>query len=475
MPDNAVLQFKKIINSFSKVFNHLSLSCVAIKNEKKWVSMFTSLMLANSDDARVFAPQTIKVKSELVALFVTYPLNAFDALFDEMQSGSLSLKIGAKTERIYLNRVAAGLTSHSVSLAKLNFSHVWRPLRQYALAPEEYRPSIVLQTLGDRFYELLSQDDIGRISELLRKHKPPYNGLDGLLRFAETRHRPNSSSDQALVEIKAVLPFKIIAQEDQVFVECPKSVAPKLSILIFFSGHESKAARYSKQLPIAEASNCALVPFQIDWPSHVSQAEVHVLYDKNEIETVTIRHWASAANWRLAVDSYFDPETELLKEALSGDGQRLKSQNRSEAFEQAIVRLLTLGGVAVTWHGAIRQSGRPDLAGYCEIPGRRIALIGECTLEKPSAKLDALKSRLGAVRLLAGDSVEILPVVFTACDPIQVDYRSAAKEGIALVGKNEVAWLLELIERNAKLPEIIKQIENSRFVNDLPGIARWGE
>jgi hypothetical protein len=430
-------------------------------------------MLSNSDDARVLAPQTIKAKAELVGLFATYPLNDFDALFEEIQSGSLSLKVGTKNQKIHLNRVAAGLKSQSVTLARLSFSNVWRPLRQYAPNPQEYRASLVLQALGDRFYELLSPDDMARISELLRNRKSPFNGLDGLLRFAETSHRPNTSSDQALVEIKAVLPFKIITEGDQMFVECPKSVASKLSILVFFSGHESKTVRSSKQSPIAGRANCVLVQFKIDWPANVSQAEVHVLYDKNEIETVTIHHWASAANWRIAVDSYFDPETRLLKEALDGNGQRLKSQNRSEAFEQAIVRLLTLGGIAATWHGAIRQSGRPDLAGYCEIPGRRIALIGECTLEKPSAKLDALKSRLRDVLQLADDSVEILPVVFTACEPIQADYESASREGIALVGKKEMAWIRELIERNAKPPEIIKQIENSRTVSDVPGVARW--
>jgi hypothetical protein len=113
------------------------------------------------------------------------------------------------------------------------------------------------------------------------------------------------------------------------------------------------------------------------------------------------------------------------------------------------------------------------LAGYCEVPGRRIALIGECTLEKPNVKLDALKSRMSSVQQLADDSVEILPVVFTACEPIQADYESAAREGIALLGKKEIAWLLELIERNAKLPEIIRQIENTRVLNGIPGVARW--
>ena len=473
MAETPVVQFKKNINYFRGALNHLALRCVAVKNDKKWVSLYTCLILGNSDDARVIHPQTVKAKSELLGLFVTYPLNQFESILESMLNGSLPVKVGAKTERIYLNRAAAGLKSHRVTSAELNFSSVWRPARQYAPDPETYRPSFVLQSLADPFYELLSHDDISRMSGLLRKHKPPYNGLDGLLQFAEATNRPNTSSHEVLVEIKAVLPFKITPQEDQILVECPASLARKLSILLFFSGHESRKVRYSRKLPVPGRSNCVVAPFPIEWPSNVSEAEAHILYDKHEIETVPLRHWASTANWRVAVDSYFDPETKLLKEALSGDGERLKGQNRSQAFELGIARLLTLAGIAVTWHGAIRQSGRPDLAGFCELPGRRIALIGECTLEKPNIKMDALKARMSAVRQLSGDTVEILPVVFTACDPIQSDYESAATEGIAIVGKRELAWLLQLVERNTKTSDIIKQIENSRTTNNLPQVARW--
>lgn len=437
--------------------------------------MYTCLLLANSDDAKVFESKPVTVKSELVGLFVTYPFDAFETLLKEIENGSLSLSVGSKTYRIYLNRVAAGLKSQSVSAPKLSFSSIWKPGREYEPDPNGYRPSIVLQTLGDRFYELLSPDDNERISKRLRAHKPRYNGLDGLLQFVGTRHRPNSSSDQALVEIKAVFPFKTTIQEDQIFVDSPKSVAPKVSTLFFFSGHESMTVRCSKQFPIADQPNFVSVPFHIEWPSNVSQAEAHVLYDKKEVETVSIRHWASRANWRVAVDSYFDSEARLLKEALRGDSQRLKGEKRSEAFEQAIVRVLTLAGMAVTWHGDIRQSGRPDLAGYCEVPGRRIALIGECTLEKPSVKLSTLKSRLSEVLQLVGDSAEVLPVVFTACDPIQSDYDSAATEGIALVGRSQIGWILELVERNSGVSEIIKQIENTRTINSFPNIARWEE
>jgi hypothetical protein len=74
-----------------------------------------------------------------------------------------------------------------------------------------------------------------------------------------------------------------------------------------------------------------------------------------------------------------------------------------------------------------------------------------------------------------GDSAEVLPVVFTACDPIQSDYDSAATEGIALVGRSQIGWILELVERNSGVSEIIKQIENTRTINSFPNIARWEE
>jgi hypothetical protein len=66
-------------------------------------------------------------------------------------------------------------------------------------------------------------------------------------------------------------------------------------------------------------------------------------------------------------------------------------------------------------------------------------------------------------------------VVFTACDPAQSDYRDAAKEGIALVGRNEIGYILELVERNAGVSEVIKQIENSKTIYDFPEIARWND
>lgn len=474
MTDN-VFQFRERVRPFSDVFDQLSLKCAAIRIEGKWISIYTCLTLDNSLDASAFESRVVKAGSEFIALFVSYPSDAFETVLEGMESGKIELTVQGEHYEIFLNRVAAGMKSQSVTSPNLQFGNSWRPLREYAQNKMAYRPSIELNTLGDRFHEVISQDDNERISKQFRMHQPRYNGLDGLLQFMGSRNRPNSSGDQALVEVKALLPFDMTVQEDQVLIKCPENLASKLAVLFFFSPHESMTVLYSEDSVIASDSPWRTASFRVQWPSMASQGEAHIHYNGEEVERTIIRHWASGANWRVSVDSYFDPETRFLKEALRGGGQRHKGEKRSQAFEQGIVRLLTLAGIPVTWHGDIRQAERPDLAGYCELSGRRIALIGECTLEKPVAKLDAVKSRAAVVLQLLGNSAEVLPVVFTACDPIQSDYGNAAKEGIALIGRNEIAHLLQLVERNAGVSAIIKQIENSRTIHDFSDIARWSD
>lgn len=474
MPDNATSQFMETVNIFGKIFDHLSLVCTAIKIKEKWVSIYTCLMLSSSEDARI-EPTTVKAGLELIAFSMPYPREAFETIFKEIQSGSLSVNVGSDSYQLFLNRAAASLKTQDSGGSRLHFSNVWRPQRQFSPNQDTFQPTVVLQTSGDRFYELFSYDDNERISRALRAHRPPYNGLIGLLRFLGCRNLPNSSSDEGLIEVKAILPFRTTIQEDQVFVDCPISLAPEVSVLFFFSGHESTTVTYSERFPISTGANWASVPFRIDWPSNASQAEAHVLYNDQEVEVITVRHWASGANWRVTVDSYFDPESKLLKEALRGENQSLKENQRSELFEQAVVRLLSLGGIAATWHGAIRLSGKPDLAAYCEVHGRRIVLIGECTLENPNAKLSSLRSRMDALLELVGNSAELLPVVFTACDPVPSDYSDAAKANIALAGRKEIGWILSLVEKNAGVSAIIKQIENIKTAHEFPEVSRWAE
>jgi hypothetical protein len=473
MPNDPILQFKERIVPFSNTLDQLCLSCAAIRIEDKWISIYTCLTLNNSVDAGVFNTRAIEAGPEFLAFFVKHPTNAFDSLLREFEAGSLTLTLKGKNYQIFLTRSAAGLTSQSTSTLKERFGGLWRPQREWVGNKAPYRPSIQLKATCDKFYELIPRDAGERISRQLLAHTSPYNGLDGLLKYMGSINRPDSTGNEALVEIKAVLPFDIRAQEDEVVVECPDLLVSKLSVLFFFSAHESVTVPCSVESAVASRSNWMVVPFRIPWPATVPQAEAHVRYNGEELERIAIRHWATGANWRVMVDSYFDPDSKLLKQALRDDIQGQKEEKRSEAFEQAIARLLNLGGIAATWHGSLRHSGKPDLAGYCEVSGRRIALVGECTLEKPNVKLSTLKSRISKLRESIAQSAEVLAVVFTACDPVESDYAEAAKANIALIGCNEIAKIEELVEGNAGASAIIKQIENTMLHHDYPMIARW--
>lgn len=452
---DVVSQFLEAVEAFGGVFDQLSLRCVTVKNEDKWVSVYTGLILSNSADSKTLETKIV-AGSQLIALSVSYPTKAFEALIKEIESGNVSVACDTESYQIFMTRAVAGLKPQNTNGPRFQFQNVWRPPRQFSGNEEAFQPTIFLQAMGDNFCDVLSNDDNERISKSLRAGQPAYDGLEGLCKFFGCRYLPNIST-QASVEVKAILPFKTAVREDQLFVECPSAFAPKISARCFLSGHESVRVSYSQYLPVSDRKDWVSIPFAIEWPTNVAQAEADVLYDGQELERVTVRHWASGANWRVLADGYFDPGSKLLKEALNGGSQNVKDEKRSEAFEQAIVRLLNLGGIAATWHGALRVSGKPDLAAYCEVPGRRIVLVGECTLEKPNAKLSSLRARLGSLLERVGNSAELLAVVFTACDPVPSDYSDAAQANITLVGRNELGWLVGLVERNAGAAEIINK------------------
>lgn len=472
MPESNIFQFKDQIRPFRNAFDQLCLTCAAIRIEGKWVSIYTCVAFSNSTDAGLFKSRTVTAGPEFVALFNSYPTDIFESLLQEVESGTLAITVEGEQFQVFLNRAAAGLNTQLTRTPSLQFCGVWRQRREWSEDQLTYRPRIQTLANGDRFYELLSVEDNQRISRQLRAQMPAYNGLDGLLRSMGSSSRPDAGSNEAVTVVEAILPFRTTVEEEHVIVQCPESLVSHLSVLFFFSPHESNNVQYAEASKITSGSN-AIVKFPIPWPAAASDAEAHVRYDSEEVERISVRHWATGANWRVRLDQYFDPGSKLLKAALTDLARNSKEGKRSEAFEQAIVRLLNLGGIAAIWHGALRHSGKPDLAAYCGIPGRRIALLGECTLENPAAKLSTLKSRLSEARGLMADSADVLAVVFTACEPVESDYAEAAKAGIALLGRNEIANVQQLVERNAGAEAIIKQIENSITMHDSPMISRW--
>jgi hypothetical protein len=448
-------EFNDLIRPFNDIFDQLSITCIAVRTKDKWVSLFTRLALNNSADAGSTQEQVIEIGSNFLALFIRSSPKALGAMLEELTTkNSLSFATGEKTFQVFVNLIAAGLVSQMMARPEPSFHGIVRPMREYAEDKLHYRPCIEIHSIGDRVCELISSDDIERVSKQLRAHKYPYSGLDALLK-AMGRRINTSSLDQSILEVAAVLPFNIRFTEEILWVECPESIARKASITYFFSNSSSSMASelYSVHEAITGRQGCCSISFKVPWPVDALQADAYIRYAGEEVEKFTIRNWAGASNWRVAVDHFFDPTLNFLR-------QTLKTAKESAMFEHAIVRLLNLGGLTTIWHGTSRQKGRPDLVAYYEGPTRRVVLLGECTLDKPEAKFSPLTSRANELRKLV-DQVEVLPVVFTACDPVQPDYEKAANSAIALYGAAEIAELLDLVENYAGAQAILKEIEKT--------------
>jgi hypothetical protein len=467
MPSLGLSQFQEVVTPFWKVFDKLSVACCAVRVEGKWISLYTRITLSHSLDVSESMPQLLKIGIDFVAIFLEDSPQRFDVLLKELDSGSLALSAEGETFHVFTNKASAGLSSQAGVQAGVQFYGINRPLREYAKNKETFRPTIEISANGNRIYEILSNDDISRISKYLRTLPSPVNGLQGLLR-AMGSTIVLGSSNEAQLEVNAVLPFDTTVSGEQVEVRCPEFVASRLSAVFFLSPRGSERSRDETNIQVPCRSGYCIVSFPIPWRDDSERADAHVFYDQEEIEKFTVRHWRSAANWRLMVDNDFDPGAKLLSEAL-------KERKKSNVFEQAVVRLLTLGGIPANWYGESRESGKSDLAVFYEEVNRRIVILGECTLDKPQQKVASLKFRAESLQESLGSAAAVLPVIFTACDPLEDDYSHAAKAGIALVGRDELTKIFQLIQNHARPAEIVKLVEDviSSAQSDYPLVARW--
>lgn len=183
------------------------------------------------------------------------------------------------------------------------------------------------------------------------------------------------------------------------------------------------------------------------WPKGSLTAKASLHYAEEEIGSISLRRWPGATTVRAAVDCYFDPEHERLKETLLGLGSTAGKKGKvSEPFEQACVRLMNLLGVPLIWYGGPwASSARNDGAGLADTKEERVVVLAECTAEKPDAKFSALKARAQKLADSLQDEAKVLPVVFTQVDAAESVLDSAKEHGIALVGKEELNTLLKML------------------------------
>src|SRR5262249_52770534 len=141
---------------------------------------------------------------------------------------------------------------------------------------------------------------------------------------------------------------------------------------------------------------------------------------------------------RTAADAYFDPGHTKLRAAL-------QSTNNDEQ-EYAFVRLLNIFGIPAVWYG--HGYDRSDaMAVFQEWEGKTIALLIECTRQKPSNKFTPILTRAKAFREALRGQAEVVPLVSVTSEASSADFHQAQMDGIVLVDEKTVAMLLDLLAR----------------------------
>lgn len=457
-------QFSKNIVPYGGLWQSVRVTCLAVHVEDAWINLGLRVLLSESSPAS----QTIVSPDPRFRYFVCeYPLNNLGRIVNELVLGGyFTLETdgaaGGAFAKVFLSREQAGMPDGTVSRMPW-FGVVTRQRPASLSAYGIGRPCITLAGIGDRVIDLLSRDLQGRIDSKLRLGEPGFDGLDDLVSVLLPGIR-FTGSDQSSVEIVAPLPFDWEYTEPGKLVVRAPATTPDgaLAVRCFFQPKTGAApSRIDLRQEDADASEAGILRWEqhIEWPHDSERAKMTLFFRESEIDSLEVNRWPGAANLRVAVDRYFDPEHKRLRDVILGRGGK-----SPQDFEVAVVRLFNLLGVPLVWYGRGVTEGRPDAAGYVKEEDRGLIIVVECTLERPIDKFSGLAERAKELRDRYAGEAKVLPVVCTRAATTESEMRQAAEHGIALVGNEDLQQLFNVLETPSKPGAAVE------FLRKLPSI-----
>jgi hypothetical protein len=252
--------------------------------------------------------------------------------------------------------------------------------------------------------------------------------------------------------------------DSSVTVSGPSTAMPQLRVIGFFD--KGRATTQLKETGIpSDNSRLRLLTGTIPWPEKSRSGKLFLYFQNHEVGSVSVRRWIGTTNWRIQVQEFFDESRTLLKRGLEGRKEPME-------FELAVVRLLNELRTPTIWYGDRQYQDRPDLAACIELKNEWIVLLGECTVQKPSVKFTPLLTRKRELdKSLHGD-VRVMATVFTSSTLSSADKEQARQDGIALVGADELAMMLQGVEQGWGPDQMIAYL-NGLLTAPLELPIRW--
>jgi uncharacterized protein (TIGR02391 family) len=286
MSDNLYVEdFLKRIEPFKDVLDSVRINCAAAKIKDKWVSLFTRVILTNACVPEPIHDQIIEPDPNFVAVWTGSNANIASLLEEFQRKGGLAISCHDRRYEVYATRTDAGLSSGASSY---RLSPFFEFKRQFS-TNSNFKPSVRLQVnCPDRFYDLLTSNDLQVLSRKLRIQTPPINGIEGLLHLMADGSTLKHSFDQTSWEFVAVLPFETNVMKSGINVLCPVDAIQKLKIVYFFSPKGTATEKGKVGAMIDKRHGWATGQFSVPWPANASEASAFLYFEDSSLDELNL-------------------------------------------------------------------------------------------------------------------------------------------------------------------------------------------
>ena len=423
-------KFMERIAPLGDIWTHFTVSTVAVQCQEKWAALSTLLELGAGDsDKTSFAFR----RPGLLAMRTSHPVESFaEHIAAAIEQRMLVMNDGDNIELVI---PSPGDPNPSL--------HFWNPnVRQPDFPMARVAAfSVEVNAHATKSHLVGPPEMIQELSSAVRATSD-FSGLAHLFQHLGLEANALAGNDTSVV-VRAVIPLEVRQESNNALeIVLPSHVMARSRLKGFFDGQACEIALEEGRL----------MKKQIPWPDGVDAGKFHVFLNNFELATCDVTRWTGTTNWRAEVDKYFSEDGPTLEQALV-------LRKDSEGFETGIARLLGLLGIPVVWYGAKVFRNKSDLAAMFDSDGKRIVVLGECTVQKPSAKFTVLLTRSKDLEAVLDGQATVIPAVFTNAEISSADRTQAQQDGISLVGRNELEALQSMIRECIPASEVVSYIE----------------
>jgi len=459
--EKPVQQFLEAVGKAASLWQAIDVRVLAIRIAGEWHNLLTRCYLVSNSIEKVLRLSDLPETEDVAFWQHVLPIGELQRIVKGVEGGQLQLgdaKIIYRAIRASPGQDRYSLGGYTFSDLSERFRASYRPWSCHQLtAMGNSVHEVIIEVPGRRF----------RLDNAVRTLEAPFDGLDGVARYAVGSPDPLEPNRVCLFEVFAPLEVQIRTEECRfergilryVLRAGSAAAAQGSRLNVFARGSvgvpHSTTVRLGKDAwkesnGYLEASGDIKLTGQ-------RVATLFVSLGGYSVHRVTLFDVAvGGANPRLDVFQTLDPEFEVLRDSLAIQGSQGAAQ-----FDGAVARLLGLAGFQVVrLSGDKRLEEAVDLVAH--VPGASVCLAIECTTGplNSKGKLGKLVARAEGIRRECSQ-LDVQAVIFTPLERAQVlqaDLNTASDEEIAVLCREDIEELLTLVLAGDELSEVLSAV-----------------